>query len=266
MEEAAGLSKEAMAELVEQLKGLLNDSGQPEAGSLELDRALARIQGGQMEPTDMHRADGLVPAPAMGIPAVQGHYRPVTPPKRPELSKVDYFGTVAAIGVIGLFVFSIVGIIATLVVQVGKSSEGASYRATIEELVKKNQELSAQAVKAAENGKARCYGLFVQSCGEAEAPAPLPAQPQPQIEQPPVQSTAVPIVPAGRKTAALVCEANAVATQTPVNMRSGGGIDFPVVSQVPCGGVVEVLQQTSEWSMVTSGGVVGYMKSSFLGG
>ena len=256
MEEAGQLSRKEMAALVQQLQGLLSESRQPEAGSVELDKALARIQGGQVEPTDMHRADGLVPAPDLGIPAVQGHYRPVTPPRRPELSKVDYFGTVAAIGVIGLFVFSIVGIIATLVVQVGKSSESASYRATIEELVQKNQELSAAAVKAAENGKPRCYGLFVQSCGEE--------QPQAQIEQPQVQAAAVPAQPA-KRMATLVCDANATATQTPVNMRSGEGVQFPVVAQVPCGGAVEIIRLNDSWSEVSANGFTGFMKNTFLG-
>jgi hypothetical protein len=261
MEEAGQLSRKEMAALVQQLQGLLSESRQPEAGSVELDKALARIQGGQVEPTDMHRADGLVPAPDLGIPAVQGHYRPVTPPRRPELSKVDYFGTVAAIGVIGLFVFSIVGIIATLVVQVGKSSESASYRATIEELVQKNQELSAAAVKAAENGKPRCYGLFVQSCGGEDQ---TPSQPEQQTEQPQNQLAATPVQPAKRLTT-LICDANAMETQTPVNMRSGEGVQFPVVAQVPCGGAVEIIRLNDSWSEVSANEFTGFMKNTFLG-
>ncbi|MBW4514520.1 MAG: SH3 domain-containing protein [Timaviella obliquedivisa GSE-PSE-MK23-08B] len=252
----AELSPQEMQLLLAEARKLIA-AEPPEAGSPDLDRRLAQIQSGQFEPSDQHRADGLMPVPTMSM-IQPHHYQTSVMPKRPEMSKTDYFGAIAAIGVIGLFAIAGLGIIASLVVMAGKSAEGASYRATIEQLVADNQKLSSQAIKAAEDGKPRCYGLIVTSCGEQAEPS---YQPVAQPKEMQVQAVEAPA------QIALICDANAMATATPVNVRSGGGVEFAIVAQVPCGGAVEVLRYEPDgWSKVAAGAATGYMKTSFLGG
>lgn len=250
MDEAIGaeLSQKDMDNLLAEARKLIATQP-PEAGSVDLDRQLAEIQSGQFEPSDQHRA-GLTPT-AMGVSPTY----PRVLPRRPELTKTDYLGTIAAIGVIGVLGLSAMGMIASLILMMGKSMEGESYRATIEQLVQDNQKLSLLNAETAKQTQPRCYGLIVTSCGEQ----PI----SPSIQAEPTQETIAFQPNSDQRT--LTCLANAIDTGTPVNVRAGGGTEFNILTQVPCGGVVDVIEdQTSGWSRVKTGTVIGYISTSFL--
>jgi len=49
-----------------------------------------------------------------------------------------------------------------------------------------------------------------------------------------------------------------------VNIRESGSVDSPRVGNINAGGILTVKEKGSEWSLVTSNGVTGYMKNEFL--
>ena len=49
-----------------------------------------------------------------------------------------------------------------------------------------------------------------------------------------------------------------------VNIRESGTVDSPRVGNINAGGILTVKEKGSEWSLVTSNGVTGYMKNEFL--
>ena len=49
-----------------------------------------------------------------------------------------------------------------------------------------------------------------------------------------------------------------------VNIRESGSVDSPRVGNINAGGILTVKEKGSEWSLVTSGGVTGYIKNEFL--
>ena len=49
-----------------------------------------------------------------------------------------------------------------------------------------------------------------------------------------------------------------------VNIRESGSVDSPRVGNINAGGILVVKEKGSEWSLVTSGNVTGYMKNEFL--
>ena len=49
-----------------------------------------------------------------------------------------------------------------------------------------------------------------------------------------------------------------------VNIRKSGSVDSPRVGNINAGGILTVKEKGSEWSLVSSGNVTGYMKNEFL--
>ncbi len=49
-----------------------------------------------------------------------------------------------------------------------------------------------------------------------------------------------------------------------VNIRESGSVDSPRVGDINSGGILTVKEKGSEWSLVTSGNVTGYIKNEFL--
>ncbi len=49
-----------------------------------------------------------------------------------------------------------------------------------------------------------------------------------------------------------------------VNIRESGSVDSPRVGNINAGGILTVKEMGSEWSLVTSGSVTGYIKNEFL--
>ena len=52
--------------------------------------------------------------------------------------------------------------------------------------------------------------------------------------------------------------------QSPLNLRGGPGVNFPVLLQMPKGTLIEVLNEYRDWYVVRREGVVGYANRHFI--